>query len=298
MKAALSVNHLTKTYKGAKTPALNSLSLHVAPGEIYGFLGANGAGKSTTIRLLLNFIQPSHGSAKINGLDSVKDAVKIRQNVGYLAGDVALHPGVTGRKLLSYLASLSGEIDQAYFDSLVQRFEANLDVPIKTLSKGNRQKIGIIQAFMHQPSVLVLDEPTSGLDPLMQEEFYKTVREAKARGGAVFLSSHNLTEAQNLCDRIGIIRHGKLVHEQAVSSSAALTAPRFSVQLKNKRDEALLARSPALAVISHTDDAFVVAPSSSLRHFFGALSRYEIASVDMQSINLEEEFMEYYGDEA
>ncbi len=297
MKAVISVNHLTKIYKGSKAPALNSLSLHVTEGEVYGFLGANGAGKSTTIRLLLNFIQPSHGSAKIFGQDIVKDAVAIRKRIGYLAGDIALHNRVTSRTLLDYLASLQGGVDQTYFQMLVERFDANLSVPIKTLSKGNRQKIGIIQAFMHQPDVLILDEPTSGLDPLMQEQFYKTVREAKARGAAVFLSSHNLVEAQNLCDRIGIIRHGKLIHEQVVEKGASLTAPRYVVSLTNARDRDLLARSPAVKVMAKRDNTITVSPSTSLRHFFGALSRYEIASVSLQSVNLEEEFMEYYGDE-
>lgn len=298
MKAVISVNHLTKIYKPSKSPSLDSLSLHVAEGEVYGFLGANGAGKSTTIRLLLNFIQPSQGSAKILGYDVVKNSVKIRQNIGYLSGDVALYGNVTGRKLLNYLASLQGGIDKEYFATLVDRFDAEIDVPIKTLSKGNRQKIGIIQAFMHQPRALILDEPTSGLDPLMQEEFYKTVREAKARGTAVFLSSHNLTEAQNLCDRIGIIRRGKLIHEQVVGEGAALTAPRYMIALKNPRDVDLLARSPAVKVIAKDGIKLTISPSTSLRHFFGALSRYEIDSVSMQSMNLEEEFLEYYGDES
>lgn len=298
MKAAISTNHLTKTYKGAKTPALDSLSLQVAPGEVYGFLGANGAGKSTTIRLLLNFIQPSQGSAKILGKDSIKDAVTIRKSIGYLSGDVALHNRVTGRRLLAYLAHLSGSVDPEFLATLVARFDAQLDVAIKTLSKGNRQKIGIIQAFMHQPHVLILDEPTSGLDPLMQEEFYKTVREARDRGAAIFLSSHNLSEAQNLCDRIGIIRHGRLIHEQEVGKATVLSSPRYHVTLKNKRDYALLAASPAVKCIQQTADEIVVAPSSSLRHFFGALSRYEVVSMSMRSINLEDEFMEYYGEES
>ena len=298
MKAIISINHLTKTYKGAKAPALDSLSLHVAPGEVYGFLGANGAGKSTTIRLLLNFIQPTHGSAKIFGKDIVKEATSIRKKVGYLSGDLSMHGQVTGKRLLDYLASLSGGIDASYRDELVQRFEAQLDVPIKTLSKGNRQKIGIIQAFMHKPTALILDEPTTGLDPLMQEEFYKTVREAKSRGAAVFFSSHNLMEAQILCDRIGIIRRGKLIHEQVVGNSTSLTTPRFNLRLKNKRDGALLARSPAVTVVSSSNDTLVVTPAHSLRQFFGALSRYEVDAFSVQVLNLEDEFMEYYGDKS
>ena len=298
MKAAISINHLTKTYRGSKKPALDSLSLRVAPGEVYGFLGANGAGKSTTIRLLLNFIQPSQGSATILENDVVKDSVKIRRHVGYLSGDVALHHKVTGSRLLSYLASLSGDVDKEYFDTLVKRFEAQLDVPIKTLSKGNRQKVGIIQAFMHQPDVIILDEPTSGLDPLMQEAFYETVREAKNRGAAVFLSSHNLTEAQTLCDRIGIIRHGKLIHEQAIGSGTSLTSPRFTVRLKNKRDMELLKRSPAISIVSSDEQSLVVSPKHSLRQLFVLLSRFEIDEFTSQGLNLEDEFMEYYGDES
>lgn len=204
----IKTDKLSKIYKGSKTPALDSLTIEVGEGEVYGFLGANGAGKSTTIRTLLNFLQPTSGSATICGLDIVKDNVKIMHDVGYLAGDVALYEKMTGKEFFGYMADLHPLPDPAYLTKLVHTFEAELHKPIRSLSKGNKQKIGIIQALMHQPKVLILDEPTSGLDPLMQEAFFETIREAKARGASVFFSSHNLAEVQRICDRVGFIRKG------------------------------------------------------------------------------------------
>ena len=228
MPASITTNQLTKYYSGSRVAALDSLTLEVAPGEVYGYLGANGAGKSTTIRLLMNFLQPSSGSAAIMGLDIVKDTVAVKSHVGYLAGDIALYNGATGRQLLDFLSSLQPAGD--YRKILEERFHPDLDKPARELSKGNRQKLGIIQAFMHEPSVLILDEPTSGLDPLMQEAFYDTVQESKQRGAAILMSSHNLAEAQRICDRIGIIKGGKLVREQSIGHDTVLDATIFKVR--------------------------------------------------------------------
>lgn len=214
---AINIKHLSKRYPGAKTFALKNLSLQVMPGEIYGFLGPNGASKSTTIRTLLNFIQPTSGTAVIAGYDIVNDSVKLKQSVGYLAGDVALYPKMSGKQLLDYLAALQPALRPVYERELINLFKIDLNQPIRTLSKGNRQKLGLIQAFAHEPAVLILDEPTNGLDPLMQELFFKLIDEAKERKAAVFVSSHNLAEAQKICDRVGFIREGTLVVEQTMN---------------------------------------------------------------------------------
>ena len=227
MTPYIETTDLSKIFKTGDTPALDALNLSVKKGEVYGFLGANGAGKSTTIRLLLNFIQPSSGRARIMGQDVVSEGVAIKRLVGYLAGDVALWPKVTGNEVFAYLGKLQSQVNHDYLAELIKRFEAEPDKRIDQLSKGNRQKIGIIQALMHQPDVLILDEPTSGLDPLMQEVFYEEIRRAADRGAAVFVSSHNLTEAQRMCDRVGIIKHGRLIREYSIKDDTNLGSITF-----------------------------------------------------------------------
>jgi ABC-2 type transport system ATP-binding protein len=296
MAASIVIRNLTKRYDHSPTLALNTLNLKIHAGEVYGYLGANGAGKSTTIRLLMNFLQPTDGVAEICGMNSVQESVAIKRRVGYLAGDVALYPKVTGAELLNYLARLSGGIDAGYRRTLEKRFEAETNKPIGTLSKGNRQKIGILQAFMHNPDVLILDEPTSGLDPLMQEAFYETVREARTRGAAVLMSSHNLAEAQGLCDRIGIIKHGKLIHEQAIQNGTELQKTTFRLTLGKASDAQLLKKSPQLKFISQDGTTVVVQAAHDIAKALAALSRYDIRSLTTQSINLEDEFLDFYGD--
>lgn len=298
MADSILIDQLTKVYAGSSGPALDKLSLHVRPGEVYGYLGANGAGKSTTIRLLMNFIQPTAGSATIIGLDSVRDSVEAKRHIGYLAGDVALWPKVTGHELFAYLSKLQGRDNSTYLRDLLDRFEAEPQKRISDLSKGNRQKIGIIQALMHQPDVLILDEPTSGLDPLMQEVFYQTIAEARDRGAAVFVSSHNLGEAQRMCDRIGIIKHGRLIHEQTVQGDSSLAAPVFRVTLQSADAATKLARQKAVKLLGHQGTVLTIQPVGPIADLLGVLSNYDIVTISTQQLNLEDEFLEYYGDGA
>jgi ABC-2 type transport system ATP-binding protein len=296
MAASITTNNLTKVYPGSSTPALDKLSISIQPGEVYGYLGANGAGKSTTIRLLMNFLQPSSGSAQISGLDIVEDTVKIKQRIGYLAGDVALYPKTTGKELLDYLAALQGTVDPSYRKTLEKRFEADLNKPTDSLSKGNRQKIGILQAFMHRPDVLILDEPTSGLDPLMQEAFYETLHEASQRGAAILMSSHNLAEAQRACSRVGIIKHGKLIHEQAISTESSLGGTTFRIVLQTRTDMVKIKKSRQLKLVSEDGNVVTVQPSSSIADALGALGKLNIVSISTQQLSLEDEFLDFYGD--
>lgn len=296
MPDGITTKDLTKTYQGDKTPALDKLNISVKPGEVYGYLGANGAGKSTTIRLLMNFIQPTGGMASIAGLDMVTDSVKIKKKVGYLSGDVALYSKSTGRELLDYLGALQGGKVGEYRARLEKRFEAETHKRISDLSKGNRQKIGIIQALMHQPDVLILDEPTSGLDPLMQEVFYDSIREARDRGAAILMSSHNLTEAQDLCDRIGIIKHGKLIREQRVADASQLTNPILRVTLRDDSAIARLKRATHLHVLSTTKNTAVVQCTDDISQGLKSLSSFDIVNLVSEQNNLENEFLEFYGD--
>jgi ABC-2 type transport system ATP-binding protein len=299
MVASIIADKLTKRYGRETAPALDSLSFAIKAGEVYGFLGANGAGKSTTIRLLMNFIQPTGGSASIAGLDSVTEAVQIKKHVGYLAGDVALYQKTTGHELLNYLATLQGGIDNDYRHKLEKRFEAETSKTIATLSKGNRQKIGILQALMHQPDVLILDEPTSGLDPLMQEAFYETIVEAKQRGAAVLMSSHNLAEAQRVCDRIGIIKHGKLIREQSIADDLTLGKTVFRVNLANPVMVHQLKTAPHLTFLSHQGgNTVLVQANGTIASALKALSQFDIRELSTEQLSLEDEFMEFYGDSA
>lgn len=292
--AAIELTKLSKRYGKAPKLALDAVSLSVARGEVYGFLGANGAGKSTTIRTLLNFLQPTSGSAHILGLDIVRDSVAVKRHVGYLAGEIALYGTMTGRHFLDYMAALQPLKSKSYLTELVRRFGADLDKPVDTLSKGNRQKIGLIQAFMHEPEVLILDEPTSGLDPLMQEVFFALVKEARTRGAGVFVSSHNFAEVQRMCDRIGFIREGKLVAERTLAALADKAAHTFTLTFADHAPTAELRKLPKVTITAHDEHTITVSVTGELSPLFAVLGKHHVAHLRQQEINLEEEFMQFY----
>jgi ABC-2 type transport system ATP-binding protein len=206
MTAVIAVDGLTRSFGSRR--GIVDVAFEVRAGEVFGFLEPNGAGKSTTIRLLLGLYRPTSGSIRVFGLDPVEAGVEIHRRVGCLPGELELYPRLTGRQHLDYAARVRGLTDHAHRDELVERFQAELDRPVHALSKGNRQKIGLVLAFMHRPDLLVLDEPTSGLDPLLQDEFAHLVRETVAAGRTVFLSSHELDEVQRVVDRLSIIKEG------------------------------------------------------------------------------------------
>ena len=216
---ALQLDGLTKRF--GDTVAVDDLTFAVQPGEIFGFLGPNGAGKSTTIRMLLNLLRPDAGSARIMGVPSTDVAVAHR-HLSYVPGDVALWPQLTGRETLELLGNLSGRVDVAFRDELVDRLHLDLDKRVRSYSKGNRQKVALVAAFMTRPDVLLLDEPTAGLDPLMEEQFQQLAREAAGRGQTVFLSSHLLSEVEDVCSRVAILRRGRLVELAALSTLQGL----------------------------------------------------------------------------
>jgi ABC-2 type transport system ATP-binding protein len=291
---AIDCKGLTKRYRGSKVDALHSLTIQVKAGEIYGFLGPNGAGKSTTIRTLMNFIQPTGGSATVLGRDIVRDSVAIKRGVGYLSGDLAIYPKMTGAQFLEYMDELQPAVSQKYRQELAKRFRVELHKPLGELSRGNRQKVGIVQAFMHQPDVLILDEPTSGLDPLMQEEFYELLVETKQRGAAVFSSSHILGEVQKMCDRVGIIREGKLITERSIADLAREAAQTFDIVFKGKPPIGKLKQIKGIRETSVHGNSVTLHFHGDLKPLFVELAQHDVLKLDTQNLDLEEIFLKFY----
>jgi ABC-2 type transport system ATP-binding protein len=286
--------NLSKQYASTRSYSLKDLSLDIVSGEVYGLLGANGAGKSTTIRCLLNFIQPSSGSATILGQDIVKDSVSIKRSVGYLSGEIALFPKMTGEQFLHYMSDLQPMTDNHYLKELTALLQADLKKPLGTLSKGNKQKIGLLQAFMHEPAVLILDEPTSGLDPLMQEIFYDMIKAARDRGACVFISSHNLTEVRRMCDRIGFLRDGKLIVEQTIADLAANAAHTFDITFLDSAPIVELRHIKHAKLTAQGKHRVSVQLNGDLAPLFTVLARHHVATFEQQELNLEDEFLALY----
>ena len=292
-QASIEIKNLSKRYSGTSVYALKNLSLSVMPGEVYGFLGPNGAGKSTTIRLVMNFIQPTSGEIKILGKDAVRDSVEIKKSVGYLAGDFAVYPKMTGRQYLDYLSELQPPA-KGYRRELTKLLNADLNKKLGDLSRGNRQKIAIIQAFMHRPQILILDEPSSGLDPLMQEVFYQLVNDAKARGASIFMSSHIMGEVQKMCDHVGIIREGQLVSEEDMSKLAKKAAQTFDITFSDKTPVAELRKIPGVRV-EHKDHGKVTLHiNGKLSPLFSVLARHDVLNIDARNLDLEDYFLKFY----
>lgn len=230
----MEVSHLTRDYGQGK--GIFDLSFSIAPGEVFGFLGPNGAGKTTTIRHLMGFLRPRGGSCTINGMDCWKDATRIQKNLGYIPGEIAFFGDMDGWAYLSFLQKYRGMSGGNRMMELIARFEVNPKGKIKKMSKGMKQKIGIVAAFMHDPAILILDEPTSGLDPLMQGRFVELIQEEKAAGKTILMSSHMFEEVERTCDRIGIIRSGKLVALDSASALCAKHRKRYTVTLATSQE--------------------------------------------------------------
>ncbi|MCJ7726441.1 MAG: ABC transporter ATP-binding protein, partial [Acidimicrobiia bacterium] len=284
---------LTKHYGDVE--ALVDLDLEVNPGEVFGFLGPNGAGKTTTIRTILDEIRPTAGSASILGMDSGKQSVEIRRHIGYVPGDLSMYPNLTGKDTLTYFANLRGGVDWDYVDELTERLGADLSKKVGDLSSGNRQKVGLIQAFMNKPDVLIMDEPSSGLDPLVQREFQAMMREVAAAGRTVFLSSHTLSEVQRVADRVGIIRSGRLIALETVADLRSKGMRRIEFQfgapieasvfesVPGVRDVEVLRRRVMLSYDGHIDALLTT-----------VAGRYDVIDITTHEADLEEIFLTYY----
>ncbi|MDQ2807841.1 MAG: ABC transporter ATP-binding protein [Chloroflexota bacterium] len=292
---AIRTERLTKWYGPAL--GIRNLDLTVAEGEVFGFLGPNGAGKTTTIRLLLDLIRPTAGHAWIFGQEVQAASVAVRRLVGYLPGELALWPGLTGKQTLAYLGNLRGGVDAAFVTDLAARLGLDLSKKFRDYSRGNKQKVGLIQAFMHRPRLLILDEPTSGLDPLNQQEFYRMLAEARAGGATVFLSSHILSEVEHTSDRVGIVRAGQLVRVAAIADVVAEKRQQIALTLSAPPDPDALAALRAVPGVSN-----VVAAGNGIQFavqgdLAGAIrwaGGQPLLTLTSHEPTLEEAFLDYY----
>ena len=287
---AIRTESLSKRY-GA-TLALDSLNLTLEEGEVYGYLGPNGAGKTTTIRLLLGLHRPTGGRSELFGIDAWTDPVKAHHRVAYVAGEPFLWPSLTGAETLEFLARMHGSIDTAYRDQLIERFELDTAKKVRALSKGNRQKVQLIGALSTRADLLLLDEPTAGLDPLMEMVFRQCVQEAKARGQSVFLSSHILSEVEALCDRVGILRQGRLVEEGPLDQLRHLSAQTIEVTFEGPAPR--LQALPGVHVHSVGSNGLRLEVFGPVGPVIASLAQYPIATLTSREPSLEEIFIHQY----
>ena len=263
-----------------------------------GFLGPNGAGKSTTMRLLLGQLRPTEGSAELLGLDHRRDGLEIRRRIGFLPGDLALYPKLTGAAVLRYLGALRGGVDRRVVDALAERFDAQLDRPVHELSTGNRQKLGLIQAFMHEPELLILDEPIAGLDPLVQQRFHALLAEVAAQGRTVFLSSHTLSEVERVADRVAILRRGRLVAVDSLDHLRAVAVQRLEIVFAGEPPALGTLRAiRGVREVRLDGSHLLVAFEGSADALVKALAAYEVHSIRSRDDDLEEIFLRYYREE-
>jgi ABC-2 type transport system ATP-binding protein len=290
---AIRLDGLSKSY--GKTRGIVEVDLVVATGEVFGFLGPNGAGKTTTIRTLLDLIRPTAGTAEVLGLDSIKDSLAIRRRIGYLPGELALWEWMTTRQLLEHLGKLRGGIDTRYRDELLERFAVEPDRKIKDLSSGNKQKVGIIQAFMHRPELIILDEPTAGLDPLMQHATYDVIDEARADGRTVFLSSHVLPEVERIAERVGIIRNGRVIEVESVENLKARAVRQLEVRFGTSAPSAAtLAAVAGVTEATMSGGTALIRLEGSVDPLIKALASYEVRSLRTHETPLDEIFLAMY----
>ena len=289
---AIRADKLTKRYGG--TVALDALDLAIEKEEVYGYLGPNGAGKTTTIRLLLGLHRPTSGKAELFGLDAWRDPVAAHHRVAYVAGEPFLWPSLTGAETLEFLARLHGGTDVSYREQLVERFQLDTRKKIRALSKGNRQKVQLVAALATRADLLLLDEPTSGLDPLMEMAFRDCVREAKERGQTVFLSSHILTEVEALCDRVGILRQGRLVDEGTLDELRHLGAQTVEVTFRDGVPE--LPPLQGVSVAGAGPRALRFEVTGGIGPLIAALARHPVETLRSREPSLEEIFLHHYDD--
>ncbi|MEA2629061.1 MAG: polyether ionophore transport system ATP-binding protein [Chloroflexota bacterium] len=294
MAAIIEVEKLTKSYGGKR--GITDVSFQVEEGEVFGFLGPNGAGKTTTIRTLMALLRADAGTARIAGLDCWRQSVEIKRLVGYMPGEPALDPNLTGGQILEYFAHLRGAVDQSYLKQLVQRFDLDTSRKFRQYSTGNKRKVVLIQAFMHRPRLLILDEPTSGLDPLNQQEFDQLVKEARDEGCTVFLSSHVLSEVEKTCSRVGIIRAGSLVRIGGIAEVNAIKRYEITVTFADEVPTEMFKSLDGVLEVEALNQgrALRISIQGPADAVIKAAARYPVVSLTSHEPSLEDIFLRYY----
>ena len=296
MGSVISIEKLTKSY--GPNRGVVDLDLEVAAGEVFGYLGPNGAGKTTTIRILLDLIRPTCGRVRVFGIEPSRDPVAVHRRIGYLPGEFSLYDRLTGGETISYFAHLRGGVDEAYQAGLIERLDLDLSRPYREYSKGNKQKVGLVIALHHRPDLLVLDEPTSGLDPLVQQEFFGLVAEARSEGRTVFLSSHIVGEVERCCDRAGIIRDGRLVRVDRVEALRDLSVHRVEFRFGSRVDPSRFARIAGVANVVAEDRTIRLDMKGAIAPVVKLASSFNLLDMSSEEPGLEEVFLAEYGKEA
>ena len=292
MTPAIETDGLTKFYGSRR--GIVDVDLTVEPGQVFGFLGPNGAGKTTAMRTLLGFLRPTEGTARILGLDCAADSLAIRNHIGYVGGDVALYERLTGRALCEWLATLRGGAGVDRIDGLAERLGLDLDRPIGDLSTGNRQKVALVQAFMHEPELLILDEPTAGLDPLVQHTFQQMVAEVAAEGRTVFLSSHVLDEVERTCDRVGIIREGRLVTVEDMTTLRRRALREVTIRFAGPVDPAPFEALAEVHEVSVDGDVVHLRYGGEADALIKQVARHRVLDFVSAPADLEDIFLAFY----
>ena len=293
MDPVIRTEQLTKTYGSHR--GIIDIDLQVEEGEAFGFLGPNGAGKTTTIRTLLDHIRPTSGRATIFGIDTTADPIAIHRRLGYLPGEFALYDKLTGGQTIEYFANLRGGVDKAYQQGLIDRLDLDASRKFKEYSKGNKQKVGLVVALQHRPDLLLLDEPTSGLDPLVQQTFYEVIREAKAEGRTVFLSSHILSEVEKTADRVAIIRDGRLVKVDRVEALRDLAHHQVELRFAGDVPVGAFAALPGVSEVAAEDNLLRMRVSGSIAPVVREAANYDLLDFVSREPSLEETFLAQYG---
>jgi len=286
------IQSLTRDYGNGR--GVFDLSFSINQGEVFGFLGPNGAGKTTTIRHLMGFLKPEKGYCTIGGKDCWKDRADIQKTLGYIPGEMVFFDDMTGTEFLSFMAKYRKTESNGRTRELLDRFELDPRGKLKKMSKGMKQKVGIVTAFMHDPEVLILDEPTSGLDPLMQNRFVELVLEEKAKGKTILMSSHMFEEVERTCDRVAIIKNGKLVALDNVETLKAAQAKKYVVTLENEDAAAEFAKEE-LRITDVTQNRVTVIVQNNIKELISVMNRYPVVNIITPNQSLEEIFMQYYG---
>ncbi|MDP4000674.1 MAG: ABC transporter ATP-binding protein [bacterium] len=286
----IALDKLAKYFDEVK--AVDGISFAIEQGEIFGFLGPNGAGKTTTIRCMMDFLRPTSGRIMILDNDACLNGVELKQNIGYLAGSVKLYDSWTGQQHIDFVRKLNSKPDNA--NELIQRLNFTPLIKTKYLSSGNRQKLGVILAFMFKPKILILDEPTNALDPLMQNIIYEIIREQTAKGSTVFMSSHNLAEVERVCSRVGIIRQGKIVTVESVNVLKEKQLYKVKVSFEDRLSQDEFSNLAGIEVIGSTDTELTVKVKGEIAPVLQILSQHKIKNLEIGRSSLEDIFLEYY----